>query len=305
MNGPARADIFTANSTVASVSNAASAPAKEGVVTAADERYFLDVQLLVRSLECVGAPSIAVFDLGLRPHQRAWLVDRPNTSCLNLPTLNGNVAAPKDLDGWQLWLKPFYLLLAPFDRALWLDADTVVVAEVDEAFGLIDRSPLLINDRFGPATQNDPRLYEVLPLPNDVAIGSWGLNTGVVGVCKRRDAELLARWADAVHWATRHANNRHLLRWRDQGALIWAIYQTDLAFVVRHDVVWNYPAACDANLIASATIAQRSLWDELRARFPTAKILHWYGVPKLSELLRQEIGESAANAIVNDELCKA
>lgn len=274
----------------------------EGVVTAADAAYFLDVQLLVRSLERWGAPRITVFDLGFRAVQRTWLEDRPNVICLEFPSATPAIETIRTWDAWQTWLKPLYLLAVPFERVLWLDADTVVITELDEAFDLLDRTPLLVEDRHGSATQNDAHLYDLLPLPTGVQRGNWGLNAGVVGLCKRRDAKLLRKWADAVEWAASNPNERHLLQWCDQGALVWAIYQVGVELAVRHDQCWNFPAATSPDLVEAAKAHSRTIWEELRARFPARNVLHWYGTPKLSQLLRQEVGDEAIAALLTSEL---
>lgn len=270
-----------------------------GVVTAADERYFLDAQLLLRSLEAERAPRVAIFDLGLQRAQRDWLLDRPRVACLSLPEHDAEIAAIKTLDKWRLWLKPAFLRHAPFERVLWLDADTVAVAALAEAFSLLEEGPLLVGDRYGAATQNDPALYDFLPLPHGAVSAGWGLNSGVVGVRKDRDAGLLDRWWHAVQWARSNANRRHLLRWCDQGALVWAVHNLGIPHAVRQDLAWNFPATCAADLIASAKARQRTLWDELRARFPRANVLHWYGAPRLSQLLRDEIGDELAAILWN------
>lgn len=274
----------------------------EGVVTAADAAFFLDVQLLVRSLERFSAPRIAVFDLGLHGEQRSWLREQPGVVVLDFLKATPTIETIRSWEAWQTWLKPLYLLHAPFDRALWLDADTVVISKLDEVFDSLHQTPLLVADRHGSATQNDPCLYELLPLPNGVEHGNWGLNAGVVGLCKLRDAELLRKWAGAVEWAASNPTQRHLLQWCDQGALIWAIYQVGIEHAVRPDVRWNYPAATSPDLVQAANVNSRTIWDELRVRFPAADVLHWYGVPKLSQLLRQEVGDDAIGALLASDL---
>ncbi|HEX5472006.1 MAG TPA: hypothetical protein VFW73_08970 [Lacipirellulaceae bacterium] len=221
---------------------------------------------------------------------------------MDFPKVTPAIETIRTWEAWHTWLKPLYLLHAPFDRVLWLDADTVAIANIDEAFKSLGGAPLLVGDRFGSATQNDMHLYDVLPLPSGVDVGSWGVNAGVVGLCKRRDAELLSKWADAVEWAAANPNNRHLLRWYDQGALVWAIYQSGAEPAVRAVLDWNYPAASSPDLIQSSKAHNRTLWQELRIRFPQGKVLHWYGTPRLSHLLLQEVGVEALSALLDSEL---
>jgi alpha-N-acetylglucosamine transferase len=44
---------------------------------------------------------------------------------------------------WQAWIKPFYLVQAPFDRVLWIDADCVVLKPLNINQPIFDEPHLL------------------------------------------------------------------------------------------------------------------------------------------------------------------
>ena len=264
-------------------------PIREGLVTAADARFFRDLQFLVNSHRQRDRFPLIVFDLGLHPEQCDWCSAQTGVGLVSVPPIYKPVESIKRRHWWQTWLKPFYIYHAPLDRVLWIDADCVIVGELSHAFGLLDEAPLLVRDGTDVVTENHPVLYENLPLPDGRATNDVNLNAGVVGLCKLRDRPLLNAWAFGVAWAAMHPERQKLSAWADQGMLLWAAHRTDSVGAIRHDLGWNFPAQGTNNLILRAVRNQRSILDEIRCDYPGANIVHWLGRRKLSEQLVDEL----------------
>jgi hypothetical protein len=270
----------------------------EGVVTAADAGFFADLQFLIRSVSQFNRRPLALFDLGLLPDQREWCLAQPGVTCLPIPAVQDTVGAIRRHRWWQTWLKPFYIFEAPFDRVLWIDADCIVLDDLSEAFQLIEKRPLISRDGTGAKTCNDNRLYERLSLGHAVSSESrdgMNLNAGVLGLCKIRDRSLLHTWAFGIQWAATHAESHPHIAWADQGLLVWALLRTGGADDIRQDLCWNYPSFEAGGLIASAAANRRTLLEEIQHRYPAAKIVHWFGIHKLSRQIQEEIQHAFAD----------
>ena len=80
------------------------------------------------------------------------------------------------------------MIHAPFDRMLWIDADCVVLRNLESVFSGLRRQPLFIRDGTAVRTENDQKLYEHLAIPPEAVTTGISVNSGVVGLCRFRDA---------------------------------------------------------------------------------------------------------------------
>ena len=261
----------------------------EGIITAADARFFSDLQFLIRSIRDSGNDyPIAVYDLGLYPEQSQWTRSVDYVDVMPMPSTVHSVERLQRFEWWQTWLKPFYFFNCSFDRAIWIDADCTVLADLADAFRLVSMRPLLVRDITSVRTENDPRLYRHLALPENANVVGTCVNAGVVGLEKTRDADLLNAWAYGVDWIGRHPEKQSLVSWVDQGMLLWAIHKNGITDVIDSNVTWNQPSSVQHGLLAAAVQAGHSVLKEIRSRFPQSGIVHWLGDHKLSRQIETE-----------------
>ncbi|HEY5313826.1 MAG TPA: hypothetical protein VIK18_14960, partial [Pirellulales bacterium] len=115
------------------------------VVTAADAPFFTGLQMLVASLRATNEMKLTVFDLGLTAEQAEWC--RRQAVDLRLPERR-DLIVPRGVDGWQQWSKPGLLrrVFRESSRALWIDADAMVVGGLSGPAGWIAQQPLITRD---------------------------------------------------------------------------------------------------------------------------------------------------------------
>jgi hypothetical protein len=179
---------------------------------------------------------LAVFDAGLTAAQRAWCEGLARV--LPLPEL----IMPRDERMWQTWNKPRRIRASPFRTTLWLDADCLVVG---------DLNPLFDRAREGPSGPRHPpikggftmfnkeELYRRFPVRRRIPEEA-SANAGVLGFGHDAQAErLLASWEGMVLWAAGDAEVRGLLGWHDQGALHWAVQAHDSPDVIVDQPGWD------------------------------------------------------------------
>jgi hypothetical protein len=261
-----------------------------GIVTAADTNLFRDLQFLIHSLRATNDTPLLVYDLGLSHDQLHFCLSQHNVTCRPLPPMSDSLASYVGQHRWQAWLKPTYIQDAPFDRLIWIDADCVVLAPLQDVFDMIERGPLLMPEVSVGCGANHLELYtEHLPIRDPLRRGCAEINNGVIGLDRQRDRELLDAWLFAVQWAVEHSDLRHLIRWYDQGALLWSILRTENEQSIQKCRKWNYPANAANPLISIAAHHEMSLLEAIRATHPDAGIVHWFGLIKLSVALNDEI----------------
>ncbi len=268
---------------------AGSARENQGIVTAGDQTIFRDLQFLLLSLRDHNAGPIVVYDLGLETYQLQWCLRQPNVTCRPLPPLTRVMREFVGSHRWQAWLKPAYIWDAPFDRILWLDADCVVLDSVSDAFARIDDGPFLLPEVCPGGGRNHPRLYKILPIDDREQRQGIEINNGVIGLDRRRDQDLLAAWLYGVEWAISNSGRRHLMRWYDQGAMLWAILKTGREGNIVSDQTWNYPAKPLTHMVRQATRNGQGILAAIREAHPEASLVHWFGMNKLSVALDNEI----------------
>ncbi len=265
---------------------------RRGVVTGADANLFRDLQFMIQSLRSVDETPLVVYDLGLRHEQLQWCLRQGNVCCRPLPPMSESLDRFVGQHRWQAWLKPTYIADAPFDQLLWVDADCVVLSPLQEVFQEIEDAPLLMPEVAVGCGANHSDLYtRHLPIRDAQRRGNAEMNNGVIGFDRHRDRELIDAWLYVVQWAVEHPELRHLIRWYDQGALLWAILRTENESHIRTCRNWNYPANPNGQLLARAVENKISLLDAIRAAHPDARIVHWFGLIKLSVALNEEINQ--------------
>lgn len=265
-------------------------PESRGIVTAADEHLFEDLQFLLRSLSQTNDIRTVVYDLGLTRKQAKWVAEKPNVLLLSLPAFGEPLNRVRKMHWWQTWIKPLLIFEAPFDRVLWIDADCFVLGDLNPILDAIGNGPVLTPDFVDVETENHPRLVAALGEPRaGVQCSSRTVNAGVVGLCKTRDYPLLAAWAYGVDWIARNPAHRATVAWADQGILLWAVRHLGLSGHIRETSDWNQPSGNQPDLVTECMKRRRDLAAELRHRFPGVRIVHWLGDGKLSRQIKSQI----------------
>ena len=259
--------------------------ATAGILTAADAGFYRELQFLIRSLRQVEDRPICVIDLGLSEQQRHWCLQHPSVVVWRKPKLFAPMRRIYRQHWWQAWIKPFYFLQSPFDRSLWIDADCVALKPLHELFEKLDRQPLFFRDGTSVVTENDPRLYQYLPIPEGVSTIGTNVNSGVVGLDRQRDAAILNSWAWAAQWIAMRPPMQKLSAWADQGLLLWALHRNNATNLIDLNLACNRPAFEQDGLLSSAFREGRTILAELHRRFPEDTIVHFLGLQKLSSLL--------------------
>jgi hypothetical protein len=211
-----------------------------GVLTATDEYMFPGFQFLYFSITLSHEVPICVIDIGMSKLQRDWCEERG--------IMVHDLVYPRPMPdpttwGYHAWNKPAYALQTPFQRTLWLDADTVVFGGLDIFFNMIDEEPLFTSDHFGVRTEmlNASELYQRMSiLPRQRA--TVYLNSGVYAFDKDRDKPLLELWYSCVHLASTEPKIRSYIKWWDQGALLWTLEKMGKTHLVRSEKCFNSPA---------------------------------------------------------------
>ena len=252
-------------------------PPSEGLVTVAGKQYFRELQFLLRSLDRASRHPLVIYDLGLEPAQRRWVSEHKNVHFLAVPPFNPIISRLLEHPYWALWLTAVFIFHAPFQRVIWLDSDCIAMKDLSYAFAALDDGPLITRDATTGKVTNDPHLFDELPVSTSVEEAAT-LNAGVVGLCKERDAELLAAWLYGVQWAAANPNKQDLISFHDQGLLLWSLHATGQTGCIRRDLTWNRPGGI---------LREGETLSELRQRNPRNGILHWLGNYKLSMQLSE------------------
>lgn len=266
-----------------------------GVLTGADTGFFPGTQLLVRSLREHVEWPIAVVDQGLTDADRDWCREAgvqvlPEPPVMVPPWL-------RDPRERKLWFKPFFIQASPFTHTLWIDSDAVVIRHPGDAFVMAYDGFWVFRELHWPEdTPNFPALYRLCPTPvppNPQAV----LNGGVIFCSPQRDSAIIREWCGLVERAMADRRIARLIRWHDQGALIWALHKTRRLPSISDDTRWN----ALPNGLSRGQTHQRKAYPAddtllacLREDHPDAVILHWMGWPKLTQLLikggRSDVG---------------
>jgi len=204
-----------------------------GVVTAADSAYFTGFSLLCESVR--GRVSLTLVDLGLQPHQRAWCAER------GVNIVPNPLPPDRHLKVWQAWYKPYYIAIAPYKYCLWLDADTMVVQDLNPLFASIQKAPLLLlHPAWGDGwISYEPALADIFGTAPTVK--RHRINNGVLGFAKGRDEDdrLRALWMFMVNMCREYPAIRSLVNWWDEGCINWAITAGGFGSLLVEAHHWN------------------------------------------------------------------
>ncbi len=261
-----------------------------GIVTASDSNYFPGLEQLTRSIQESWPVPIVCFDIGLTPEQKARAADKyhslrilpvPEDPAIEkIKSTLGNAAplAKANKRIWPLWICPFLISAAPFQRTFWLDSDILVLRNLQSLFALLDDGPVFTPENNAPeVTANKPALYELLPIKRSFDPLRPAVNAGVSGWDLVRDEALLAAYKFPILRACEDDRIRDAISWHDQGALIWAIQKMGLEHRVLESRAWNL---CVRN---TSVLAKNFAWneqflDKVRQAIEDANLLHWNGV---------------------------
>ena len=147
-------------------------------------------------------------------------------------------------------VKPAVCMLTPYDRTLYIDADTEFLADILPGFQLLDEYPIALAEELLTIGQlyNRPRAgWEINIQERDATIQELGidprtkfLNSGVIFYRKSPEAAgLFNEWS------------RQWLRWQqwdEQMALMRALHKCSVNYKVL-SVDWNHPHRKDASII--------------------------------------------------------
>lgn len=271
---------------------------EEGIVTLADDRFFVGLVLLYLSVQNDYPVPILCFDGGLTERQKDWAREfMPGCSVRPIPETREVRLIRRALKGtsenlteeWLLWVCPFLIASSPFQRTLWLDSDLVVLRRLGHLFQFLSDGPVFTPENHNPPdTPNPPDLYELLPIERPFERTVPLVNGGVSGWDLERDAELLRWYCHPVLEAARNPRIRASIKWHDQGSLIWAIQKTGHEHRVLDSVAWNLCAEWIDDPMKPYSPGARLL-DILREDYPGTNLVHWNGF-LLQEKLAPRLG---------------
>jgi hypothetical protein len=203
-----------------------------GVITAADTGFFPGIQFLCAA--CQGRVPLLVFDAGLTAEQRDWCAARVEVRDFPDPLV------PRTEEMWPAWNKPLLFRHSPFRTTLWLDADCLVVGDLNPLFARAAEGPFGVPSQVSLYPRpNKEILYQKHPVPQRIP-NDRIVNGGVLGFgSDERSARLLTAWEGMVCEAGRDAEVREAIGFHDEGALHWAVEATGSTEVCTPLVVWN------------------------------------------------------------------
>ncbi|MBA2116696.1 hypothetical protein [Bremerella alba] len=187
-----------------------------------------------------------------------------------------------------LWPRPWLVDASPFEKTLWIDADSIVIRPLSELFPEIEKGVVVYTDaNHPPSSPNHPKLYELLPVPK---ITAKFVNSGVLGLQCGRDDDLISSWKYCIEQAATRLEVRQLISWHDQGALLWALHKTMRTHLIRQDVTWNCPPhGFNASRRSERKRYSRASYlQDIRRDHPHVGIVHYMSRPKLWELIDED-----------------
>jgi hypothetical protein len=260
-----------------------------GIVTLADSNYFPGLKLLCDSVRDTWPVPITCFDIGLTVKQREIATDQcanlqirplPETDMISkIKNVFSNAAplAKTTKRVWPLWICPFLIAAAPYQRVFWLDCDIVVLSNLESLYKMLEDGPVFTPENNAPeATPNRPELYELLPIHRTFDPLEPRVNGGVSGWDLIRDRSLLEAYMYPITQACDDERVRSAISWHDQGALIWAIQKFGMEHRVVASATWNL-------CVSHTSLVEKPIpWDEyflnnIRDRVAYANLLHWNG----------------------------
>lgn len=261
-----------------------------GIITASDKQYFGGLKLLVSSLRYFNDmryPIICV-DFGMDKEQLYWCKQK---QVKVIPRINVPEYPGLCFDTWEkylIWIKPF--LFGYFRHMLWLDADVIVLNNIDHVFDLIKKDMLVVkhDDQFYGNVVNHSALYKMKGIenpPKDV----MRVNAGVCGFDIVRDLDFINKWKHTVMECFNNTEMRECMHYQDQGCLNYLLYAENLLDKVNlnnedldkfYDFsLWYFIRSKMHNLYLSGEFGE--MFSHLKGHYPHTSLLHWVGPEKI------------------------
>lgn len=177
------------------------------------------------------------------------------------------------------WYKPHIIRLAveqfSLETALWLDADIIVTGSLKPLVNYLKYDFLVVRDYFAPLScLNGQQLYDEFGVePDDTAI-----NTGLVGFQLARDGYILDKWVENTEKISHKPHLLKHIRLLDQGILLWSLHELGIIDKVLPYSSWN------SNARRNCYEPTDNLLIEVEADNPEVSIVHFAGIPKLTQL---------------------
>jgi glycosyltransferase involved in cell wall biosynthesis len=279
----------------AAVSGGTQLPSGRGIISLADDNYFVGFKLLALSIG--DAIPITVFDLGLGSEAREWIDRYPHITIRPIPDseLISTIQqicgeSPTRKSGkreWPLWICPSLILDSPYEEFFWFDADVIMLRGLEDMFTILQKQPFIVEENFAPhVTDNPAELYEYLPVGFPLSdTNRIRLNAGITGWIHGRDQHLMDAYNHpVVSTFLGKLFPRTNIRWWDQGCLIWALQQAGFTTDLLMDRRWNLCAKHSplGSQLIDPTLSDSAIrqWiDEARRIETHAMNVHWNGQP--------------------------
>ena len=191
---------------------------------------------------------LTVYDLGLNDEARTGSPSDLMSPCVRFPPLIesirmacGDRAMARTKREWPLWTAQN--LDAPYRRVAWIDADAIVLRGLQSFFDLIRLGPVITPENLAPEkTANPVELLHHLPLSRSGSntVPDILLNAGVSGWCLERDRSLLEGYIYPIRCIFQGKSiPSDVVRWHDQGCLIWALQNAGYDSSILQNKHWN------------------------------------------------------------------
>lgn len=248
-----------------------------GVVTSGQRLHFPGVQLLYTSLVRTHANLPLVLwevpgDL-LTDEQRGWCDRQPMLTVKALP--EEALVAPADHQAW--WNKPAMLKHAPFERSLWLDADTIVLRSLEPVFRHMTTHPFFVVANPYPGN-NKPELLNYIDVADKNE--NFTVNTSCCGLDNRNGEhrQVVETWCDLMRFITHHPENLSgYVSNVDEGVMRVTLQKLGMTHIPWPDQHWSWSLWYPSGNRNGCLIHDTS---NLLARFPHEHVLHFPCFPK-------------------------
>lgn len=245
-------------------------PGDFGVLTASDALMFVGVQLLYASVvKTHPGTLVAACDFGWTNKQRDWAERQPCLRVIRVP--DDKLVARPGRSRWVEWNRPVILSLSPFTKTFYMDADTVLLADLSAMYGHMQKQPFLVQNPI--CTPSNRFLYDHLPGPishhEDFTVAS-----GVFGWHRGRDDIIINEWLSLTSFVLGHPNGiDRFVPMADESMLRATVQKLALFDLLWPDLHWNELVRERHPTVVDALVG-------MRKRYPHTHVLHFWGRPK-------------------------
>ena len=247
----------------------------EGIVTATDSHHFIGLQMLYSTLMMTHECKVAVCDLGMDKRQLSWCSRQRNLivmgSMLDKLRTNQQMRSPK-------WNKPYALYVSPFEKSLWMDADTVVLDDLEKLFDILEREPVV----FSGKEEITPDNAFFMRMPEQISTPYWSYypNTAVLGINRARDFWLLRDWLYAIELIESNHKIFSAARHYDASALGWALAKNDRLGLAMENTIYNFSSQIGRlHNLPLVYGSPHEMLASMKSDFPIAHVVH-FSCPK-------------------------